>query len=81
MERKQPLYANFCILIGFFILAGLSIMFDSIALETLCLAINASLICRLLWDKWASKFIGLFMLAVEITKIKRLIHGKAKNKG
>jgi hypothetical protein len=73
LERKQPLFANFCIIIAFFILTGLSMMFDSLALECLCLTINTFLICRLLWDKWASKFIGIFMLIVEITKIKRLI--------
>lgn len=80
MEKKQSLYANFCLIIGFFILAGLSIMFDSIALEILCLSINASLICKLLWDKWALKFIGLFMLIVQISIIKRLIDAAAKKK-
>ena len=80
LERKQPLFANFCIIIGFFIIAGLSIMFDSIALEILCLVINTSLICRMLWDRWAVKFIGIFMLIVEITNIKRLIRDKNQNK-
>jgi hypothetical protein len=80
LERRQPLYANFCIIIAFFTMAALSILFDSFALEVLCLFINTALICRLLWDKWASKFIGLFMLAIEITNIKRLIHAATKNK-
>jgi len=80
LERKQSLYANFCIIIAFFILAGLAIMFDSLALEILCLFINTSLICRLLWDKWAVKFIGFFMLAVEYTKIQRILNAQAKNK-
>lgn len=79
-ERKQPLFGYFCIIIAFFILAGLSIMFESLALESLCLIINTALICKLLWDKWAMKFIGIFLLMVEITNIKRLIKNvKTKN--
>lgn len=72
-EKKQPLYGYFCIIVAFFILAGLSILFESIALEILCLIINTALICNLLWTRWAQKFIGIFMLIVQITQIKRLI--------
>jgi hypothetical protein len=81
LERKQPLYANFCIIVGFFILTGLSIMFESLALVLLCLSIITVLICKLLWEKWASKFIGIFMLIVEIANIKRLLNAKGKKKG
>lgn len=79
-ERKQPLFGYFCILIGFFILAGLSILFDSIALEILCLVINTTLICNLFWERWAKKFIGLFLLIVEITKIRRILRATQNKK-
>jgi hypothetical protein len=79
-ERKQPLYGYFCIIVAFFILAGLAILFDSIALEILCLIINAALICNLLWERWAQKFIGIFLIIAEITKIKRLLNASKKKR-
>jgi len=79
-ERKQHIYAYACIMVGFFILAALSIWFESMPMEVLALGINAALICKLIWERLAKTFINLFFLMVEYTNIKRLINAKTKNK-
>lgn len=78
-ERKQQLFGYACIIIGFFILAGLSILFESLAMELLALGIATALICKLIWEKALQKFVGFFMLSVFYSKIRRLIRAKAKN--
>lgn len=79
-ERKQNLYGYFCIMIGFYILAGFSIVFESVGLMALSIGINIGIICKLIWDIWAMSFIRIFMLIAEYINIKRLINAKTKNK-